>query len=120
MIEQVLHKGLTPERWNRFPLDKRLGMIASEFSRAQVLIGGDRGREYARECYERADELARFTLRDSLIDQAIRSLLDEVRQSIEHTDFEKTPSEQFIAQSRQLEERLSAVQWAIHDGKDAA
>ena len=61
MSEQTLHGGLTAERWNQFPLERRLMMIASEFARASQLVEGKGGRGDAQRCYARARELLSWT-----------------------------------------------------------
>ena len=64
MAEQILHKGLTPERWNRFPLKQRLQMIESELIRASGLLQESGDKESARNCILRAKELINWTLND--------------------------------------------------------
>ena len=64
MAEQVLHKGLTPERWNQFPLKQRLQMIESELVRASVLLQESDDSESARNCILRAKELIDWMLLD--------------------------------------------------------
>lgn len=52
----TFHQGLTPERWQSFPLDRCVLMIGSELKRLeQWLERGDR--EAAEQCVERALEL---------------------------------------------------------------
>jgi hypothetical protein len=50
------HKSMTPERWKAYSMDRQILMVASEFSRAQNLIG-IASLKALRECYERAMEL---------------------------------------------------------------
>ena len=64
MAEQVLHKGLTPERWNQFPLKQRLQMIESELVRASVLLQESGDSESAKNCILRAKELIDWMLSD--------------------------------------------------------
>ncbi len=64
MPEQVLHKGLTPERWNRFSLKQRLQMIESELIRASNLLQDSGDTESAKNCIFRAKELLDWTLGD--------------------------------------------------------
>lgn len=117
MAEQVLHKGLTSERWNQFPLDKRLAMIASEFGRAISALERD-DRVHAGECYQRARELVVWTLRDFNPEYqgSVLSLLRGVERAIETTNIDAMPFPQLLEQSQQLDEQLSAASWALHDG----
>jgi hypothetical protein len=50
------HKNMSPERWSVYPIDRQILMVASEFSRAQNLIG-TASLKAVRDCYERAMEL---------------------------------------------------------------
>ena len=52
----VWHKGMTPERWAGFAMDRQILMIGSEFSRAKNFIAEGLFAE-THECYERAFEL---------------------------------------------------------------
>ncbi len=92
MAEQVLHNGLTSDRWNRFPIKQRLQMIESEFARAHALLAESRDRISARNCYQRARELILWTLGDPLVQQssqlAVR-VLETVMESIDKKEFEK-------------------------------
>ncbi len=121
MSEQVLHKGLTPERWNQFPIDRRLAMIASEFGRAISALERE-DRAHAGDCYQRARELVILTLQDveQQHDQAVSSLLREIERTIDATNAERMPLPELLAQSQHLDARLSDASWALHDGKDAA
>lgn len=60
MIRLKHHKTLTREKWARFPMYKRILMIANELKRAQYWIERNEKAE-TRNCYERAMELHYLT-----------------------------------------------------------
>jgi hypothetical protein len=47
---------MTSEKWNRYPVERQILMIGSEFARAKNLLR-DAWDEEVRQCYERAFEL---------------------------------------------------------------
>ena len=52
----VWHKTMDSGKWNRFPLERQVLMIGSEFARAKNLLRDDVSGEVI-QCYERAYEL---------------------------------------------------------------
>lgn len=52
----IFHKNLSLEKWNTFPGEKKILLIASEFSRAQHLAASAK-KDYVAECFERSIEL---------------------------------------------------------------
>ena len=68
------HKGMTPERWASFPMDRQILMVAGEFSRVQSLIGSV-SIGAIRECYERAMELLDLCTYDAKWTSRRRELL---------------------------------------------
>ena len=89
MSETVLHKGLTPERWNRFPLERRLGMITSEFVRAGHLMADDDGRHDVQRCYARARELLTWTIQGLSAEDLVAAWLTAVIRAIDEADCER-------------------------------
>ena len=59
MIAKI-HKGLTSEKWNSQPMDKRILNIVSELTRAKGLLS-DRQTEYLQQSLERVLELMDLT-----------------------------------------------------------
>lgn len=102
MSEQILHKGLTPERWNQFPLERRLGMIVSEFVRAINLAEDNDGRDYVRRCYQRARELLVWTAQGVVAGEAVAARLAEAIRAIDETDFESWDASRLVEQSKHL------------------
>ena len=113
MSEQTLHKGLTPERWNRFPLERRLGMIASEFLRASRLAADDDGPAYVQPCYERARELLTWTLPVSPADNSLGRRLEIALRMIDETDWARWESKRVVAHSQALAELVTPAVVAV-------
>ncbi len=116
MSESVLHRGLTPERWNRFPLERRLLMIGSEFGRAVQLVTEDGGRTDAHRCYQRARELATWTIQTVPTAELLASRLADVIRMIDETDFERWELPRLVQRSNTLVElvnHLSAQDHAV-------
>lgn len=107
MSEPALHKGLTPERWNRFPLERRLGMIASEFLRASRLAADDDGRAYVQQCYQRARELLMWTLPVLSADEPLNRHLENARQMIDETNWTRWEPALVAARSQGLAELVT-------------
>jgi hypothetical protein len=57
----VQHKGLTPERWRRYPRGQQILMIANEMNRASKLFG-ESDRERLSAAYERVLALTDLTI----------------------------------------------------------
>jgi hypothetical protein len=68
------HKSMTPVRWAGYPMDRQILMVASEFSRAQNLIGAT-SLKAVRDCYERAMELLDLCTHDEKWTSRRRELL---------------------------------------------
>ena len=106
---QPIHKGLTPERWNQFPVEQRLLMIASECARAGQLASGADGRRDAGHCAQRAQELLRWTLdglgplRDS---RRLTQRLEAILREIDGTDFARLDVAALIDRFRHLEQAI--------------
>ncbi len=116
MPDPVLHRGLTLERWNRFPLARRLGMIVSEFVRAGHLVEDSNGRTDAQRCYARARELVTWTIQALPTAELLASRLAEVIRMIDETDFERWELPRLVQRSNTLVElvnHLSAQDHAV-------
>ncbi len=104
-----LHKGLTPERWNQFPVEQRLLMIASECARASQLVSGAGGRRDAGRCVQRARELLRWTMdglgraRDA---RRLTQRLELVVRDLDGTDCERLDVATLIDRFRNLEQAV--------------
>jgi len=79
----IFHKNLSLEKWETFPADKRMLMIASEFSRAEHLAPVAE-KHYVAECFERAVELIELSYRSPSLqtNSEIRKLLYETEKEI--------------------------------------
>ena len=110
MTERVLHKGLTPERWNQFSIQQRLQMIESEFLRAAGLLKEIGDRSSARRCYFRAKELIAWTLGGSSSKQGsapVEALLQSALKATEEESLETGELAILVAQSEELARSLS-------------
>jgi hypothetical protein len=70
----VWHKSLDSEKWNRFPRERQILMIGSEFARAKNLLR-DGVHHEVRQCYERALELLDMCAMDPKWRPRLRELL---------------------------------------------
>ena len=112
MPEQVLHKGLTPERWNQFPMKQRFQMIESEFFRAAALLKGTSDRGSAKNCYLRAKELINWVLEDLTSRHRVDSatvFFDSVVKAIDQEDFENRELLVLVSQSEDFARLFSEV-----------
>lgn len=57
MYQLLLHKTLTPEKWNRFPLYQQILMIANEVNRLRNGVHNGQDIGNLKECIERTLEL---------------------------------------------------------------
>jgi hypothetical protein len=65
---------MTPEKWGRFPVERQILMIGSEFGRAKNLLR-DHAYTEVRQCYERAMELLDLCTTDQKWRSRLRELL---------------------------------------------
>ena|SRR3989338_2548494 len=110
MSEQTLHGGLTAERWNQFPLERRLMMIASEFARASQLVEGKGGRGDAQRCYARARELLSWTaawLRTQP-NESLAQRLEAIGREMDEVDFDRWEPRRLVEQARRMERAVAA------------
>lgn len=101
-----LHKGLTPERWNQFPVEQRLFMIASECARAGQLVSGTGGRRDAGHCAQRARELLRWTMDGLGRSQEGRRLaqrLEAIIRDLDGTDVDRLDVAALLERFQRLE-----------------
>lgn len=70
----VWHKSMHSERWSRFPFERQILMIGSEFARAKNLLRDDAKGEVM-QCYERAFELLDLCAMDPKWRPRLRELL---------------------------------------------
>jgi hypothetical protein len=70
----VWHKSMDSEKWNRFPLERQILMIGSEFARAKNLLRDNVTAE-VRQCYERAFELLDLCTMDPKWQRRLKELL---------------------------------------------
>jgi len=101
-MPEVLHRGLTAERWNQFPLERRLLMIGSEFARAIQLASENDGRADVQRCYHRARELLVWTAQGVAAGEVVAARLAEAIRVIDETNFELWSTARLIEQSREL------------------
>jgi hypothetical protein len=70
----VWHKSMNSEKWNRYPRERQILMIGSEFARAKNLRRDNIVGEVA-QCYERAFELIDFCVMDPKWHSKLKELL---------------------------------------------
>jgi hypothetical protein len=70
----VWHKSMDAQKWNRFPLERQILMIGSEFARAQNLQRDNLAGEVL-QCYERAFELLDLCATDPKWRSRLKELL---------------------------------------------
>ncbi len=70
----VWHKSMDCEKWNRYPLERQILMIGSEFARAKNLRRDNVTGEVV-QCYERAFELIDLCTMDPKWQSRLRELL---------------------------------------------
>lgn len=68
------HKGLSPERWEGYSIERQILMIGSEFARAKNFLRSGSDRHVA-ECYERAMELLDLCADDPKWRRKLKELL---------------------------------------------
>ncbi|HMK39120.1 MAG TPA: hypothetical protein VK569_07245 [Bacteroidota bacterium] len=70
----VWHKSMDSAKWGRFPVEKQILMIGSEFARAKNLLRDNVGAEVI-QCYERAFELLDLCVMDPRWRPRLKELL---------------------------------------------
>ena len=110
MAESTLHRGLTAERWNQFPIERRLMMIASEFSRASQLVEDDDGRDDAQRCYARARELLSWTVEwlRAQHDEPLMQRLVTIGREMDEVDFQHWDARRLAEQSQRMGHAVAA------------
>lgn len=104
-----IHKGLTPERWNQFPMEQRLLMVASECARAGQLVSGADGRRDAGHCVQRARELLRWTMDGLGRAKDARRLvqrLEAIVRDLDGTDVQRLDAAALADHFRRLEQAV--------------